>query len=106
MELMAAIAALETLTRPSRVRLTTDSNYVKDGITKWLPGWKRRDWKTADRKPVKNQDLWQRLEAAAQPHRVDWIWVRGHNGHAENERVDLLARSAAQEISRNGRAEA
>jgi len=100
MELMAAIAGLEALTRPSRVHLTTDSSYVKDGITKWLHGWKRRDWRTADRKPVKNRDLWQRLEAAAASHEVDWAWVRGHAGHEENERVDLLARGAAQEQAR------
>ncbi len=96
MELMAAIAALEALKRPSLVRLTTDSSYVKDGITKWIEGWKRRNWRTADRKPVKNQDLWQRLDAAVAPHRVTWQWVRGHNGHPENERVDELARAAAK----------
>ena len=92
MELMAAIAALEALKRPSAVRLHTDSNYLKDGITRWMPQWKRRGWKTADRKPVKNIDLWQRLEAAMAPHRVDWFWVRGHAGHPENERADKLAR--------------
>ena len=92
MELMAAIAALEALKRPSAVRLHTDSNYLKDGITRWMPQWKRRGWKTADRKPVKNIDLWQRLEAAMAPHRVDWFWVRGHAGHRENERADKLAR--------------
>ena len=92
MELMAAIAALEALKRPSAVRLHTDSNYLKDGITRWMPQWKRRGWKTADRKPVKNVDLWQRLEAATAPHRVDWFWVRGHAGHPENERADKLAR--------------
>jgi ribonuclease HI len=92
MEMMAAIAALEALTRASAVRLHTDSSYLKDGITKWLPQWKRRGWKTAERKPVKNVDLWQRLETALAPHRVEWIWVRGHAGHAENERADLLAR--------------
>jgi len=94
MELMAAINALEALKRPARVRLYTDSNYVKDGITKWLPDWKRRGWKTADKKPVKNVDLWQRLEAAAQRHDVSWHWVRGHAGHPENERADALAREA------------
>jgi ribonuclease HI len=94
MEMMAAIAALEALQRPSRVSLTTDSTYLRDGITKWLAGWKRRGWKTADKKPVKNVDLWQRLEAAAEPHQVDWHWVRGHTGHAENERADTLARQA------------
>ncbi len=92
MEMMAAIAALEALTRASAVRLHTDSSYLKDGITKWLPQWKRRGWKTAERKPVKNVDLWQRLEAAMARHRVEWIWVRGHAGHAENERADALAR--------------
>ena len=106
MELMAAIQALEALKDPCEVNLTTDSQYVRKGITEWLANWKKRNWQTAAKKPVVNKDLWQRLEAAAQPHRVDWIWVRGHNGHAENERVDLLALSAAQEISRNGRAEA
>jgi ribonuclease HI len=94
MELMAAIATLETLKRPSRVRVHTDSTYVKDGITKWLPSWKRRGWKTADKKPVKNVELWQRLEAAAARHDVSWHWVRGHAGHPENERADALAREA------------
>jgi ribonuclease HI len=94
MEMMAAIAALEALKRPSQVRLHTDSSYLKDGITLWLPQWKRRGWRTADRKPVKNVDLWQRLEAAFATHRVEWIWVRGHAGHPENERADKLARAA------------
>jgi ribonuclease HI len=92
MELMAAISALEALKRPSTVRLYTDSSYLKDGITRWLPQWKKRGWKTADRKPVKNVDLWQRLEAAVIPHKIEWHWVRGHGGHAENERADSLAR--------------
>ena len=92
MELMAAITALETLERPSRVRLVTDSAYVKDGITKWIAGWKRNGWKTAARKPVKNAELWQRLEAAAARHEVRWEWIKGHAGHAENERADELAR--------------
>jgi ribonuclease HI len=96
MELMAAIAALEALKRPATVKLHTDSQYVKNGITEWLPSWKRRGWKTADKKPVKNADLWQRLEAAEKPHKVEWLWVRGHDGHVENERVDLLARNAIQ----------
>jgi ribonuclease HI len=96
MELMAAIAALEALKRPSKVRLHTDSSYLKDGITKWLPQWKRRGWKTADKKPVKNVDLWQRLEAAEAPHEVEWLWVRGHDGHVENERADALAREGMQ----------
>ena len=94
MEMIAAIAALETLKRPCRVRVHTDSRYLLDGITQWLPGWKARNWRTADKKPVKNVDLWQRLEAAAAPHRIEWIWVRGHAGHPENERADALARAA------------
>jgi ribonuclease HI len=94
MELMAAISALESLKRPTRVRVHTDSTYVKDGITKWLHAWKRRGWKTADKKPVKNVELWQRLEAAAARHTVSWHWVRGHAGHPENERADALARDA------------
>lgn len=99
MEMMAAIASLEALTRPSHVRLTTDSSYVKDGITKWLASWKARGWRTAAKKPVKNQDLWERLDAAAGPHEVEWVWVRGHAGHEENERVDDLARDAARGIA-------
>lgn len=91
MELMGAIAGLEALKRPSQVKLYTDSQYVQKGISEWLPGWKKRDWKTADKKPVKNADLWQRLDAARTPHKVEFIWVRGHNGHVENERVDRLA---------------
>jgi ribonuclease HI len=91
MELMAAIQALESLTRPVAVRLHTDSTYVRSGITKWLNGWKRNGWKTADRRPVKNADLWQRLEAAASRHDVDWRWVKGHAGNAGNERADALA---------------
>jgi ribonuclease HI len=93
MELMAAIAALEALTRPSTVRLHTDSLYLRDGITRWLPQWRARGWKTADKKPVKNVDLWQRLEAARAPHQVEFLWVRGHSGHPENERADALARA-------------
>ena len=91
MELMAAIRALEALNKGCRVHLYTDSNYVRDGITKWIHGWRRNGWKTADRKPVKNAELWQQLLEAAQPHRVDWHWVKGHSGHPENERVDSLA---------------
>jgi len=98
MELMAAIRALEALNHACDVTLTTDSEYVKKGITEWLPGWKRRGWKTADRKPVKNQDLWQRLEAAAAKHRVHWKWIRGHSGHPENERADALANRAIDEL--------
>ena len=94
MELTAAIEALEALRRPCRVRLATDSTYVKNGITQWLAGWKRRGWKTADRRPVKNVDLWRRLERAGSRHEVDWVWVRGHAGHEGNEKADALARSA------------
>ena len=93
MELMAAISALETLTRPSAITVTTDSAYVKDGISKWIHGWKRNGWKTADRKPVKNVDLWQRLDAAQSRHQVNWEWIKGHAGHPENERADELARA-------------
>jgi len=95
MELMAAIKGLEALTRPCRVALYTDSNYVRDGITKWTRGWIRNGWKTADRKPVKNADLWQELIAAEAPHRIEWHWVKGHAGHPENERADALASAAA-----------
>jgi len=94
MELTAAIRALEALRQGCRVTLTTDSEYVKKGITEWLPGWKRRGWRTAGRTPVKNADLWQALEAAAARHQVTWHWVRGHSGHAENERADALANQA------------
>ena len=94
MELMAAIEALKALKRPARVRLWTDSVYVRDGITKWVHGWKHSGWKTADKKPVKNVDLWQALLAAASPHDVEWRWIKGHAGHAENERADALARGA------------
>ena len=98
MEMMAAIAALEALKRPARVRLYTDSTYLKDGITKWIHAWKARGWKTANKKPVKNQDLWQRLEMALVPHEVTWFWVKGHAGHAENERADELARTAIDRL--------
>jgi len=94
MELMAAIAALEALKRPSRIAITTDSNYLKDGITKWVTGWQRNGCKTAAKKAVKNRDLWERLVAAAAPHQVQWHWVKGHAGHPENERADALARAA------------
>jgi ribonuclease HI len=94
MEMTAAIEALTALKRPCRVKLYTDSQYLRDGITRWLPQWKSRGWRTADKKPVKNVDLWQLLDAAAAPHRIDWIWVRGHAGHSENERADALARGA------------
>ena len=93
MELMAAIVALEALKRPALVDLHTDSTYLRDGITKWIHGWKRNGWKTAAKKPVKNVDLWQRLEAALGPHEVRWHWVKGHAGHPENERADELARA-------------
>ena len=93
MEMMAAIKALESLKRAVPVDLFTDSTYVRDGITKWLPGWKANGWKTAAKKPVKNQDLWQRLEAALRDHDIKWHWVKGHAGHPENERADELARS-------------
>ncbi len=96
MELMAAIAALEALKRASDVELTTDSVYVRDGITKWIHGWKRNGWRTADKKPVKNAELWQRLEAAARRHEVTWHWIKGHAGHVENERADALAREGLE----------
>ncbi len=92
MELMAAIQGLEAVKRAARVRLVTDSTYVKDGITKWIFGWKRNGWKTAAKKPVKNEDLWRRLDAALADHEIEWQWVKGHAGHAENERADELAR--------------
>ncbi|HEC12777.1 MAG TPA: ribonuclease HI [Acidiferrobacteraceae bacterium] len=91
MELMAAIKALESLKQPCEVVLTTDSTYVKKGITEWIENWKRRGWKTASKSPVKNAELWQRLEAAERPHRVTWEWVKGHSGHDGNERADVLA---------------
>ncbi len=96
MEMMAAIAALEALKRPTRVRLHTDSTYLKDGITKWIHAWKARGWRTAAKKPVKNRDLWQRLETARERHDVKWFWVKGHAGHPENERADALARAAIE----------
>ena len=91
MELKAAIAGLNTLKRPCRVEIHTDSNYVRDGITRWIHGWLKNGWRTADRKPVKNADLWQVLLDAVEPHRVEWHWVKGHSGHPENDRVDALA---------------
>ncbi len=100
MELTAAIKALESLTRPCKVTLFTDSVYVQKGITEWLKNWKRRGWKTADKKPVKNADLWRRLDAAAEAHDIRWRWVRGHSGHPENELVDALARKAIQTLKR------
>jgi ribonuclease HI len=99
MEMMAAIAGLEALKRPCRVRLYSDSQYLRDGITKWINGWKRRGWRTADKQPVKNIDLWQRLDVAAARHVVAWEWVRGHAGHPENERADALARASIAEAA-------
>lgn len=99
MELMAAIEGLKALTRPCEVVLTTDSQYVKQGINSWLAGWKRNGWRTADKKPVKNQDLWQQLDEQCQRHQVEWRWVKGHAGHAENERADILANRGAAEVS-------
>ena len=97
MEMMAVVEALNALKKPSKVTLHVDSTYVKDGLTKWIKGWKRNGWKTADKKPVKNQDLWQRLEIAANAHNVDWRWVKGHSGHTENDRADALARKGCDE---------
>jgi len=98
MELTAAIRALESLKRPCSVQLTTDSSYVRNGITEWLPNWKKRGWKTAAKKPVKNADLWQRLDQAVQAHQVSWYWVKGHSGHPENERADMLANRGIDEL--------
>jgi ribonuclease HI len=98
MELLAAIRALEALKRPCDVVLHTDSIYVRDGITKWIHGWRRNGWKTADRKPVKNAELWQALLDAAAPHKIEWRWVKGHSGHAENDRADKLACDAADQF--------
>lgn len=98
MELQAAIAALDALKRPCRVAVTTDSQYVRKGITEWIHNWKKRGWKTADGKPVKNADLWQLLDVQAARHRVDWHWVRGHTGHPENELADQLANRGIDEL--------
>lgn len=95
MELMAAIKGLEALKQPCNVTLHTDSRYVLDGITKWIFGWQKKGWKTADNKPVKNEDLWRALIAATRPHKIEWVWVKGHDGHPENERADKLASNAA-----------
>jgi ribonuclease HI len=100
MELMAAISALEALTRNCSVDLYTDSNYLRDGITKWIHSWRRNGWRTADKKPVKNAELWQRLDRALGKHRIQWHWVRGHAGHAENERADALAREGLAPFKR------
>jgi ribonuclease HI len=100
MELTAVIRALEALHRPSRLHIVTDSQYVLHGVTQWLPGWKRRGWRTADGKPVKNRELWERLETLLAAHEVEWTWVRGHAGHAENERADALANRGIDELAR------
>ena len=100
MELLASIRALEALTRPCQVALHTDSVYVRDGITKWIHGWRRNGWKTADRKPVKNAELWLELVEAAAPHKVEWHWIKGHSGHPENDRADQLACDAANQFVR------
>jgi len=97
MELTAAIRALEALKEPCRVQLYTDSTYVKKGVTEWLPQWVKRGWRTADKKPVKNQDLWMELDALAKRHDVSWHWVRGHAGHVENERADALANQGLEQ---------
>ena len=102
MEMTAAIMALEALKRPSTVRLFTDSMYLRDGITRWIHGWKRNGWRTAERKPVKNADLWQRLDAALGRHNIEWHWVKGHAGHPENVRVDRLARDEIRKLRKNG----
>jgi ribonuclease HI len=101
MELLAAIRALEALKRPCEVVLHTDSIYVRDGITKWIHGWRRNGWRTADKKPVKNAELWQELVEAAAPHKIDWRWVKGHSGHPENDRADKLACDAADQFVRS-----
>ena len=98
MELMGAISALEALTRHCQVRLHTDSKYVMQGITEWIDNWKKRGWKTADKKPVKNEDLWRRLDAIAARHEIEWIWVKGHAGHEGNERADVLANRGVEMI--------
>ena len=97
MEMMAAIQALETLNKPCEVELHTDSQYLRNGVTQWIHGWKKRGWKTADNKPVKNEDLWKRLDAARLRHEVDWRWVKGHAGHEMNERADALARKGLEQ---------
>ena len=101
MELLAVIKALEALNRNCRVHITTDSQYVQKGITEWIANWKRRGWKTAAKKPVKNQDLWQQLDAAVSEHEVEWAWVKGHSGHPENELADELANRGIEELARS-----
>ena len=103
MELMAAIRGLEALNRACRVRLTTDSQYLRNGVTRWLDLWKRNGWKTVARQPVKNAELWRRLDAAASPHEVEWVWTRGHSGDVGNERADVLARTAIDTMLAPGR---
>lgn len=103
MELMAAIQAFEALKRPTKVKITTDSQYVKNGVTQWMAGWKRKGWKTASNQPVKNKELWLRLDAAMTSHQVEWFWVKGHSGHPENERVDELANLAIDELMASNR---
>lgn len=98
MELMGAIAALEVLSRPCHIRLHTDSKYVQQGISEWVHGWKQRGWKTSAKQPVKNEDLWRRLDEAASRHQIEWVWVKGHAGHEENERADVLANRGVEEI--------
>jgi len=98
MELMAAIAALEALTRPCDVKLTTDSEYLRKGVLEWMQNWKKRNWKTASKRPVKNQDLWMRLDSAIQKHNIQWHWVKGHSGHEGNERADLLANKGVEQV--------
>lgn len=100
MEITAALKALETLKKPSNVRLHTDSKYVQDGIARWIHRWKANGWRTTEKKPVKNDDLWRALDAAAARHEVEWIWVEGHSGHRENERADALARAAIRNLPR------
>ena len=102
MEVRAAIEAVAALRRPSRVRLTTDSEYLRQGVTSWLARWKANGWRTASRQPVKNQDLWQRLDMLVQQHQIEWCWVRGHSGHTENERVDVAANMAIDAMLRDG----
>ena len=103
MEMMAVIQALAALKRPVHARVHTDSQYVQKGISEWIHGWKRRGWKTADKQPVKNEDLWKDLDRLAGQHKVEWLWVRGHNGHVENERADALARRGVEQVRGGGR---
>ena len=98
MELMGVISGLEALKRPCTVTINTDSKYVLDGASKWIHGWKKNGWRTADKKPVKNVELWQRLDAAQKPHQLRWVWVKGHSGHVENERADELARLEVEKL--------